>query len=77
MIRLVAFGLLVLAFILLLRSFFPSSTSKKENPAIAEMVKDPNCETYIPKDEALCKTIRGVTHYFCSKTCAEEFSKKS
>ena len=75
--RLVALGLLLFAFILLLRSFFFSSSPNKEKPAIAEMVKDPNCETYVPKDEAVHKTIRGVTHYFCSKTCAEEFSKKS
>jgi len=73
--RLAVFGLLVFAFILLLRSFFPAQ--KRGNPIIAEMVKDPNCETYVPKNEALHKTIHGVTHYFCSKTCAEEFSKKS
>ena len=77
MIRLAIFGLLIFAFILLLRSFFAPSIQKGENSAsIEEMVKDPNCETYIPKTESIKKVVHGTTHYFCSEKCAEEFSKK-
>ena len=37
------------------------------------MVKDPNCETYIPKDKAI--ELNG--HYFCSKECADQWSLKA
>ncbi len=78
MIRIIAFAVLVTVFLLLIRSFFFPSNQKKRNPAvIAEMVKDPNCETYVPKDAAIVKVIRGTNHYFCSETCAEAFSKKA
>ncbi|MBI4382954.1 MAG: hypothetical protein HY579_02835 [Nitrospinae bacterium] len=77
MMRLAIFGLLVLALVLLIRSFFPPSPGKERIGAATEMVKDPNCETYIPKTEAVVRTLRGATHYFCSEKCAEEFSRTS
>ena len=78
MTRIIVFATLIFAFVLLIRSFLSTGNQKKRNPAvIAEMVKDPNCETYIPKEEAIIKVVRGASHYFCSDACAEEFSKKS
>ena len=41
------------------------------------MVKDPNCETYVPESEALRKVVAGQEHYFCSEKCAEEYSRKN
>lgn len=76
MIRLAILGVLIFAFILLLRSFFAPSTQKGQNSVIEEMVKDPNCETYIPKTESIKRVVHGITQYFCSEKCAEEFSKK-
>ncbi len=41
-----------------------------------EMVKDPQCNTYIPKDEAISRRIRGQSYYFCSKECAQRFKER-
>lgn len=75
MIRLAIFAVLVIAFILLVRSFFGPSREDQEKQTM-EMVKDPNCETYVPKNEAISKTLAGTTHYFCSEKCAEEYAAK-
>jgi len=41
----------------------------------AEMVQDPVCESYIPKEGALSERIRGETYFFCSTQCARQFKK--
>ena len=41
----------------------------------AEMVLDPVCESYIPKEGALSEVIRGDTYFFCSPECARQFKK--
>ena len=33
------------------------------------MVRDEVCNTYVPKEEALCDFRDGVEHYFCSEEC--------
>ncbi|UCD86100.1 MAG: YHS domain-containing protein, partial [Deltaproteobacteria bacterium] len=40
-----------------------------------EMIKDPQCNTYIPKDEAVRQQIKGQDYYFCSKECAQRFKE--
>ena len=42
-----------------------------------EMVRDPVCQTYIPKSLAIQKTIDGKTVYFCSHACATQFITQS
>lgn len=42
----------------------------------AEMVKDPQCQTYIPKALAIQKQIRGETYYFCGHECAAKFAEQ-
>ena len=78
MARIAILGILIIVFVLLIRAIFPSSTrKKKENlSSETEMVKDPNCETYIPKAEAVAKTVQGKEHFFCSEKCAEEFTEQ-
>ena len=41
--------------------------------SVDEMVQDPNCLKYIPKESAIKKNVDGETHFFCSQACAEEF----
>ncbi len=36
----------------------------------AEMVLDPQCRTYVIKDRATVRRIRGKLIYFCSEDCA-------
>ena len=75
MARFILLGLVIAVFILLVRTFFPSSSVKEG--ATKEMVKDPNCGTYVSQAEALRKMVAGKEHYFCSDKCAEEYSRKN
>ncbi len=46
----------------------------RNGEVIDEMVKDPNCGTYIPQSEAVRRRVRGEEHFFCSESCAEEYA---
>jgi len=43
---------------------------------IDEMVQDPVCKTYIPRREAIKKTIGGREYFFCSEACASRFESE-
>jgi YHS domain-containing protein len=47
-----------------------------EGGVIDEMVQDPYCKTYVPKREAVKKTIGGETFSFCSEACAAKFESE-
>ncbi len=40
---------------------------------INEMVQDPVCKVYVPKNSSLSIRDSGTTYYFCSKKCMEKF----
>lgn len=76
--------ILVVIFYYFLKSIFTSSKrknelsgSRKEPERIDDMVKDPFCETYIPKSTALSSLFDGERLYFCSEECLEKFKKKN
>ena len=75
MARFILLGLVIAVFTLLVRTFFPSSSQKEG--AAKDMVKDPNCGTYVPQSEALSKKVAGKEHFFCSDKCVEEYSRKN
>jgi YHS domain-containing protein len=37
-----------------------------------ELVKDPACGTYIPRETAIAARVRGETRYYCSVTCRDK-----
>jgi YHS domain-containing protein len=48
--------------------------SRGENGGVIdEMVQDPQCKMYIPRREAVEKSIAGRTYHFCSEACATKF----
>jgi len=48
--------------------------SRGENGGVIdEMVQDPQCKMYIPRREAIEKSISGKNYYFCSQACATKF----
>ena len=53
------------------RGQVPSRTARDE------LVKDPVCETYVPRRSALARPAGAVTYYFCSRACAERFKAPS
>ena len=38
------------------------------------MVRDPVCDTFIPRDSAIAQTIQGETVYFCSEICSKAYA---
>lgn len=42
-----------------------------------ELVRDPVCETYIPRSRAVARTAGATTYYFCSPDCAARFVRPS
>ncbi len=70
-------ALLLFIVLYLIFSLFSQSNQKpNEDDLGTEMVKDPNCKTFIQKSEAIRRYIKGNYHYFCSSKCVKEFKKK-
>lgn len=44
--------------------------------AAGEMVKDPECGTYVSVDDSISVTDGGQKYYFCSYECRDKFLKK-
>ncbi len=42
----------------------------------AELVEDPVCHTYYPKNDALVAHYEGRTYYFCSEECRRKFMEE-
>ena len=42
-----------------------------------QLVKDPVCETYVPRQTALARTAGAATYYFCGPACAAKFKAPS
>lgn len=50
----------------------PSKTLRGE-----EMVRDPQCGTYLPKAEAVEVRLAGRTHFFCSAECGQAYQDQA
>jgi len=82
---LILFALLFLCYYVLKKTLFPALRMYKQfkryrTPSASadkELVQDPHCQTYIPKETALRATIDGKVYYFCSQKCLEEFKRAS
>ena len=48
-------------------------TQQNTSDQVNEMVQDPVCKVYIPKNNSLSTQISGSTYYFCSKKCMDKF----
>jgi YHS domain-containing protein len=81
--RLIVLFLVGIAAYILIRGLVLTLTGahqkkQKTDPARlqgADMVRDPVCESYIPKEGALTETYQGETFHFCSPQCAKQFRK--
>ena len=79
MIRLVGFVLIIIVVFLVVRAMIKSDVEEDETEDASStiMVQDPNCQTYVPKTEAVRKEIREKEYFFCSEKCAEEYEQKA
>jgi uncharacterized protein len=75
MARLIFFTLLVFIFYYLLRFLVKnvSFSKRKSQGEHEELVQDPYCQTYIPKQTALKKKVGGQEHYFCCDKCFKSY----
>ena len=85
--RIFIWVLRVLALLLLtrviLRMLFKQARRTTARPASAEpghagklggeLVRDPQCGTYVTKTRAFVETVKGETVYFCSQTCRDAY----
>ena len=69
----VFFYLAYTLFTFVLRSLTTKPVPPEKSSAGEEMVRDPNCGTYVPKGDAL----KNGDHYFCSDTCRDEYKTKN
>lgn len=80
MTRLIFILILIYVLYLAIKIFFKkgdSGVSGRESSAVvSEMVQDPFCKTWVPKNEAFRKVLKGKEIYFCSSECAEKYEKK-
>ena len=73
--------LLFLLYIVARALLFPKRVSKQGQTGSVlngdEMVLDPVCQSYFPKNSALTTRQGGETIYFCSKECREKFLREA
>jgi Prokaryotic metallothionein len=72
LIRVLLFVFLVYIFYVVLKAYWLPRKSKFRfvNPRkVDDMVLDPQCQTYVPKNEAIPQN----GNYFCSRECARLF----
>lgn len=63
------------AFLAGLRGGGPGGSTRR--PPLDELVKDPVCETYIPRRKAIARGSGAATRYFCSAACADRYAARS
>ena len=81
-------GILVFIFILLvyyslktlvrsaLKGYY-SEGEKRRQLKGEDMVLDPQCRTYVLKERAVARRVRGKLAYFCSEACAQKFAEQN
>ncbi len=55
----------------------PPAPPREKTTRGEEMIQDPECGTYVPRNDAVTAQIKGTTHYFCSTDCREKYQQHS
>lgn len=50
--------------------------SKSDGSVLDEMVKDPSCQVYLPKKQAIAEKIGNEWYFFCSEECRRKYKEK-
>ena len=86
MVRFLALAVLAFLLFLIIRASIYSflgglrgaTRSRPARPAgLDELVKDPICETYIPRRKAISRGAGPALRYFCSAACADKYAMRS
>jgi len=80
MARLILFIILVLTLYAILHLLIKDMPSRKKSPRketeMEELVQDPSCQTYIPKQSAIRRRVSGRDCYFCSEKCMKNYLER-
>jgi len=81
--RLIVLSILLVIVYFLVRSAVRGFLEKRKNPAhidstgrTSEMVQDPICGMFVPKEGAYFFRNAARTHFFCSESCRDTYQKK-
>ncbi len=84
MYRLILVLLLLTVLYFLLRQMFRGfkkqvvgSTTESSGPDLDQMIEDPVCHTFVPRQIAVIEHVGGRDYSFCSKECAATFRSRS
>lgn len=55
----------------------PATLKPNKAEALQEMVQDPICNVYLPRQQAIEYKKDGQTHYFCSEECKEKYKRQN
>jgi YHS domain-containing protein len=72
----ILFSILYYVLRFLVKNIFSLRKKPDRDIEAEELVQDPYCQTYIPKQSALKKKIDGRMFYFCSKECLTKYLEK-
>jgi YHS domain-containing protein len=50
-----------------------ASPRQRPTPVAEEMVRDPVCQLYLPRSEAIPRKVQGREYFFCSPGCLGKF----
>lgn len=79
MIRLILVVLLLVALFFLVRGMIRDMKARNGPRTVAgthdQVVQDPVCLVYVPRESAVATKVGEQTYYFCSKECAQAFER--
>jgi len=53
-----------------------TAKSREGKESRKQMIQDPVCRVFVPRENAVRETIGGQTYFFCSRSCAIAFQKQ-
>ena len=79
MIKILIFALIFYVGYTLISAIKRSLSAPRQQPPAEKsregetMERDPQCGTYVPRSDAVSKSIKGTTQYFCSDKCRDAY----
>jgi YHS domain-containing protein len=55
------------------RRLRPPAGREAPTAVAEEMVRDPVCQLYLPRSEAISRKVQGQEYFFCSPGCLDKF----
>jgi uncharacterized protein len=73
LVLILALGYLISNLLFPKRRVSRETRGRRATTVTQEMVRDPVCQLYLPRVEAIRRRVRGQEHFFCSPGCLDKF----